>query len=136
MDAVCQNCVLSISGRCLPNLCLTLYPWTLFANRGEIDRVYGVRYTRRDFSVAERPEGYLGPRSGMIKYKCGVKRNWSGAERLGAEWDIIRAARSAVERGWKVSERCKAQRSGVKKYYCGLKIIGALRSAVERDEKI
>ena len=74
--------------------------------RGEIEQVYGVRYTQRDFSVAERPEGYLGPRSGVIKYKCGVKylerrgmgTYCSGAKRRGAELESIGATQSATER--------------------------------------
>ena len=99
-------------------------------SRGEIDRVYGVRYTRRDFSFAVRPEGYLGPRSGVIKYKCGAKQlerrgaprsgvgnYWSGAKRCGAELASIGATQSAVERCQKILERVENNWSVAKR--CG-----------------
>ena len=35
--------------------------------RGEIYGVYGVRYTWRDFTAAELPEGYFAPRSRAAK---------------------------------------------------------------------
>ena len=91
------------------------------------------------------PEGFFvrGAAGGIFgakkrRDKILVRREAIGAARSAEERSgkLLERREAPLERSWKVLEPRKAQCSGVEKYWSGLKIIGALRSAVERGEKI